>query len=322
MDNEVVISVCCITYNHADYIEKCIEGFLSQKFPYKIEIIIGDDFSSDGTREKLREIQLQHPDMIKVIYNQENLGANKNVLSVLHQAKGEFIAFCEGDDYWIHKDKLYIQYELLKKNPDVDFCFHSAYMELEGEKKIHFKHGETTRKFYINDVLTVVGQFSPTSSYMFRRNIINSLPVWFSQSCIGDLFMEIYSMKKGGIYIPLPMSVYRMNSFGSWSEAIKNDLNIFTERHLNIASHLHLAKQEFNNYEKFFNLKIANVYLNMCTRYILEKKYHLFKLYLKKANEINDNYTRKQLVYNGFRFFPSVIYYMHYLKSIIKNKWQ
>ncbi|MFL4290297.1 glycosyltransferase family 2 protein [Escherichia coli] len=80
MNSKVVISICCITFNHADYIEKCIEGFLAQKFPHKMEIIIGDDLSSDGTREKLQKIQLQHPDLIKVIYNQENMGANKNIL--------------------------------------------------------------------------------------------------------------------------------------------------------------------------------------------------------------------------------------------------
>ncbi|HFV1831871.1 TPA: glycosyltransferase family 2 protein, partial [Escherichia coli] len=305
MNSKVVISICCITFNHADYIEKCIEGFLAQKFPHKMEIIIGDDLSSDGTREKLQKIQLQHPDLIKVIYNQENMGANKNILSVLRQAKGEFIAFCEGDDYWIHEDKLYLQYKLLKTNPSVDFCFHSAYMDSEGEKKLHFKYGERTKKFYINDVLKVAGQFAPTSSYMFRRNIIYALPAWFPQSCIGDLFMEIYSMKKGGIYIPLPMSVYRVNSVGSWSETIKSNLNVFTEKHLNIATHLRLAKQEFNGYEKYFNLKIANVYLNMCTRFIIEKEYKLFKVYLEKANSINEHFTRKQLLYNGLRFFPT-----------------
>ncbi|MFP1454296.1 glycosyltransferase family 2 protein [Escherichia coli] len=266
----MVISICCITFNHADYIEKCIEGFLAQKFPHKMEIIIGDDLSSDGTREKLQKIQLQHPDLIKVIYNQENMGANKNILSVLRQAKGEFIAFCEGDDYWIHEDKLYLQYKLLKTNPSVDFCFHSAYMDSEGEKKLHFKYGERTKKFYINDVLKVAGRSANIFIHVQAKYNIRTSSVVSTKIVLVILFMEIYSMKKGGIYIPLPMSVYRVNSVGSWSETIKSNLNVFTEKHLNIATHLRLAKQEFNGYEKYFNLKIV---------FILE---YVYKVYYRK----------------------------------------
>ncbi len=58
----------------------------------------------------------------------------------------------------------------------------------------------------------------------------------------------------------------------------------------------------------------------MCTRFIIEKEYKLFKVYLEKANGINEHFTRKQLLYNGLRFFPTIIYYIHYLKAIIKNK--
>lgn len=319
MAGDILISVCCITYNQEKYIDDCINSILEQELPYEYEIIIGDDCSSDSTREKLKEWLCKYPDKITVIYNEKNLGPNGNILSVFKQASGKYIAFCEGDDYWIDKSKLLKQYNALKENPDADFCFHSAYMEKHNRRTKSFSFGDKVKKFYTKDVLQVVGQFAPTASYMFKRNINSKLPAWFPECCVGDLFLELYAMKNGGIYLPEPMSVYRVNTVGSWSEAIQNDIHKFTERHLNIAQHLEFAKTDFEDCTNEFNKKIANVFLNMCTRFIFEKDYRSFRIYLDKANSVNLLFSVKQKFYNKFKRTPQLIYFVHYLNSFIRN---
>ncbi|WGC18860.1 glycosyltransferase [Enterobacter ludwigii] len=319
MAGEIVISVCCITYNQEKYIDDCINSILVQKLSYNYEIIIGDDCSTDSTREKLKEWSLKYPDKIKVIYNEKNLGPNGNILSVFNKAKGQYIAFCEGDDYWIDECKLLKQYNALKGNPDTEFCFHSAYMERDNKRLKSFSFGNVENKFYTKDVLHVVGQFAPTASYMFKRSIIDKLPAWFTECCVGDLFLELYSMKNGGIYLPEPMSVYRVNTIGSWSEVIRNDIRKFTERHLNIVKYLELAKSDFEGCTNEFNKKIANVYLNMCTRFIFDKDYSSFRKYLEKANSVTLTFTTKQKVYNKLKYIPQIIYFIHYLNSFIRN---
>lgn len=319
MSDEVVVSVCCITYNQVDYIEKCIESIVSQKFPYKIEIIVGDDCSTDGTEKKLYELAKLHSDVLTIVSNKRNLGANGNILSVFERAKGEYIAFCEGDDYWVDDHKLAKQYEALQTHPEVNFCFHQAYMEVEKNRTKYFDYGDSSKLFNPDDVLRVVGQFAPTASYFFRRKAIDNLPIWFEDCCIGDLFLELYTMSNGGLYIPDAMSVYRVNAVGSWSETIRNDINKFINRHLNIAQHLELARKDFPNYSTEFAIKIANVYLNMCTRFILEERHDLFVFYLEKANAVNTNRTTKHKVYNFLKIHPRLIYYIHYFNSFLKK---
>lgn len=319
MSEKIIVSVCCITYNQAEYIETCIASILSQEFPFNFEIIIADDCSTDDTRKKLAKLASGHSGIIKIIYNDKNLGPNGNVLSVLSKATGEYITFCEGDDYWIDNCKLLTQYNAMKNHPNVNFCFHRAFMETNGVKFEHFNYGNRQKIFYPKDVLKIVGQFAPTASYMFKRNVVNKLPNWFSKCSVGDLFLELYSMDNGGLYLPRTMSVYRVNAKGSWSEAIKNDIDQFIERHKNIAYYLNIAKNDFPDCLKEFDVKIANVYLNMCTRFIFEKRYDLFRLYLKKANAINRTFTVKQKLYNKFIYFPQCLYFIHYLKSFIRK---
>ena len=315
MPSDITVSVCCITYNQEAYIDECIANILAQKTSFSYEIIIGDDCSDDSTREKLTQWAKKYPDKIKIIFNEKNLGPNGNILSVFNRARGDYIAFCEGDDYWIDNRKLQIQYDILKDNPGINFCFHGAFMELNGKRIKSFDYGFVQKMFVVKDVLNVVGQFAPTASYMFNRNIIDKLPDWFSECCVGDLFLELYSMDNGGVYYPEPLSVYRVNSIGSWSETIRNDIHKFTDRHLNIAKYLSLAKCNIKDCNKEFDKKIANVYLNMCTRFIFEKEYKLFRIYLNEANKVNSQYTAKQKVYNALKYFPQMIYLIHYLNS-------
>ena len=114
-----LVSIGCITYNHAPYIRQCLEGFLMQKTTFPFEIIINDDCSTDGTTEIVKEYADKYPDLIIPIFHEENQ-YQKGVRGiyakfVYPKVRGKYIALCEGDDYWIDPLKLQKQVDFLEE---------------------------------------------------------------------------------------------------------------------------------------------------------------------------------------------------------------
>lgn len=115
---EPLVSICCITYNHAPYIRQCLEGFLIQKTTFPFEILIHDDASTDGTADIIREYEARYPHLIKPIYQVENQYSKGTKISSTYnypRAKGKYIALCEGDDYWTDPLKLQNKFILWKR---------------------------------------------------------------------------------------------------------------------------------------------------------------------------------------------------------------
>lgn len=108
-----------ITYNHADYLAEAIEGVVKQSCDFPFELIIGEDASSDATRQIALEYQKRFPEIIRVIYSENNVGMNINSKRIFEKARGEYIAYCEGDDFWIDTEKLKKQVAIIKQNPQI-----------------------------------------------------------------------------------------------------------------------------------------------------------------------------------------------------------
>jgi glycosyltransferase involved in cell wall biosynthesis len=129
---ELMVSVCIQTYNHEKYIAQCLENVLNQKANFLWEIILGEDESSDSTREICIDYSRRFPDKIKlflhsrsnVIYVNGNATGRNNLIQNLTNAKGKYIALCEGDDYWTDQYKLQKQVDFLEANPDCVSCHH------------------------------------------------------------------------------------------------------------------------------------------------------------------------------------------------------
>ena len=130
-----IVSVITITYNHEPYIAKTIEGVLMQQVNFPMEFIIAEDCSTDNTRDICIQYAEIYPQFIKLIISDTNVGAVANERSAMKAAKGRYIAFCEGDDYWTDPLKLQKQVDFLEKNPDYSVCFH-RYRHFDSENDV------------------------------------------------------------------------------------------------------------------------------------------------------------------------------------------
>ncbi|WP_183308060.1 glycosyltransferase family 2 protein [Dysgonomonas hofstadii] len=122
-----VVSICCLTYNHERFIRQCLDGFLMQKTSFPFEILIHDDASTDSTASVIREYEERYPGIIKPIYQKENQykkGIANTPTYQFPRVRGKYIAFCEGDDYWIDEYKLQKQVDFLESHPDYSLCSH------------------------------------------------------------------------------------------------------------------------------------------------------------------------------------------------------
>jgi glycosyltransferase involved in cell wall biosynthesis len=223
-----VVSVCMITYNHESYIREAIEGVLMQKTNFPIELIIGEDCSTDNTRKIVREYENKYPEIIVAQYPETNRGMMKNFTTVLQSARGKYIALCEGDDYWTDPLKLQKQVDFLEENPDCSFCFHAS-KTIRNNNPVNYlihkpKKIPADNKFEIKNAILNGGGFMATNSMVFHREHILKRPDWMNKSTVGDLPLMLHLASKGKIgYIDNVMSVYRvMSSSNSWSASMKN----------------------------------------------------------------------------------------------------
>ncbi|WP_181369007.1 glycosyltransferase [Flavobacterium pallidum] len=196
------VSCHIITYNQKDYISKCIDSVLMQERDFSIEIVIGDDNSSDGTREILLHYQKQYPDLIRLNLRERRGGGipgKENFLTTLTMCTGEYIALCDGDDYWSDPAKLRKQVAFLDTNPD--YVLHSGnaiYLaennpEADG-RKLHDESSDQT--VYFEDFLSKNNLI--TCTVMFR-NIPLQYPEIFMNLTFGDWFTYVMLLKESGL---------------------------------------------------------------------------------------------------------------------------
>lgn len=229
-----LVSVCCITYNHEDYIRDAIEGFLMQETDFPFEIIIHDDASTDTTADIIRDYERKYPDIIKPIYQTENQYSKgeKVTFFTFKAARGKYIALCEGDDYWIDPLKLQKQIAEMEKHPECYISFHPAIQRWadgsRGDRMLGL-HSDTTTIYSIEEVILGGGGFMHTGSIVLNRLAIPRIISFFDlakDAPVGDYYVQILGAEHGGaLYLSDVMSVYRSGVSGSWTERMSNDPN-------------------------------------------------------------------------------------------------
>lgn len=215
-----VVSVFCLAYNHERFLRRCLNGFLEQITTFPVEIVVHDDASTDGTAAILQEYETRYPGVIRSIRQKENQHSQgRSPLILIDQfCHGEFVAWCEGDDYWTDPQKLELQVAYLRANPDCSGCFHDALLVDADGRTLRESYFHTDQeKFAQADVLDSLLSREPTCSLCFRRAAFAPLPAWFSlRPC--DLFLDIHLTSQGKLgFINRNMGAYRRHSGGIWS---------------------------------------------------------------------------------------------------------
>lgn len=226
-DHSISVSVIIITYNHEKYIAQAIDSVLTQICNFNIEIVIGEDSSTDLTAKIVQSYKERYPNIITVITSDSNVGMIDNFIRTFNACKGKYIAICEGDDYWTDSFKLQKQVSFLEAHSDYSLCVHDVKTVFEGVPEIDpFSIQWEKPVFTFEDA--VVEHFVPTLSILLRRECLNILPNWFSDCMVGDRPLVLLLLLQGnGYYLHDVMGVKRKNLGGITSKkGRKNTRNL------------------------------------------------------------------------------------------------
>lgn len=228
MDEKILVSVYCLTYNHVDYIRDTLEGFIYQKTSFCYEIFVHDDASTDGTADIIREYALNYPNIIFPIYQQENQYSKgvpifqKYILPLMH---GKYIAVCEGDDYWTDINKLQKQADFLETHPEYCSCVHNTKkLNLLTHKTSLINSSDNDYDVPFTQIIQGGNRVYQISALMYKREL--ALKVYGKQSPefftyakgFGDYNLAIFLVTEGKMrFLHNIMSTYRFLSPNSWN---------------------------------------------------------------------------------------------------------
>jgi len=226
--NQPLVSVHMLAYRHAPFIAAAIQGVVDQQTDFPIELIIAEDCSPDRTLEIALDYQRRYPALIRVLTSEANVGMHANADRCLVASRGDYIAICEGDDYWCDPTKLARQMAIFRANPEYALIFHAAaYIDCEtGKQTRTSRQSLFSRILRTEEVILGDGGLMPTASILLRREIALNLPVWYHQAPVGDYPLALRAALHGKIaYLDRTMSVYRTNVPHSWTQRYVPDIN-------------------------------------------------------------------------------------------------
>lgn len=304
-ENEILVSVICLAYNHKEYIKKALDGFIMQKTDFRFEVIIHDDASEDGTADIIKEYAEKYPDIIVPILQTENQYSKggKGILAtfVYPRIRGKYTAFCEGDDYWIDEYKLQKQIDFLEAHNEYSVCVHAHKLlnVTTKEETVVSRFGKACT-VSTQEIIEGDGSLFATNSVVGRTNIVVDIVPFREKAPVGDYPLMIHFAFEGKVYyMPDVMSCYRYMVPGSWSSRVSSS----DEKRLEHIQRLEIALQmadEFSN-RKFHNSIIAAIqklwfYFEIDKKSLkyVKRKYNIFyeKLNMKSRLilELSRNY--------------------------------
>ena len=245
------VSVCIFTFNHEQFIEQAIESVLMQNTSFDFEIVIGEDCSTDGTRQIVASYQQRYPDKIRAFMNDRNLGVMPNNVYTLSKCEGQYIALLDGDDYWLSVDKLQRQVDFLDSQRNYVLCFHDArILDPDGQFQITTCCGASQKQIvFLTDI--ICDTHIPTGSVVFRRDALSGFPP--DNYCTlkaTDRPLFLWLSKNGPCYyLNECWSVYRKHPNGDWTgRSYQNrwlthlQIHRFMDDHYNKTYHTYFCK--------------------------------------------------------------------------------
>lgn len=216
-----IVDVNIAVYNQAAYLRQTLDSVLAQKTDFHFRILIGDDCSTDGSVEILKEYESLEPTKIEVIYQPVNIGLNaleRNGIILLKKSTAKYISLLDGDDYWTDPFKLQQQVDFLEKNIQYAGCFHNT-EERYDEDDIRASHlycdYPYARNVSFNDLS--YSNRIPTCSVVYRRGLFGEFPEWYPKLKMGDWPLHLLNAQYGDFwYMPKIMAVHRLHNDSSW----------------------------------------------------------------------------------------------------------
>ena len=215
------VSVLMIVYNHALFLDQAIGSVVAQRCSFPFELIIGEDCSSDGSLEIALDYQKRYPQIVRVIHSPANVGMNANSRRVRAAARGEYLAWCEGDDYWCADDKIECQASLLDADPRLG-AVHTDWVRAVPDNHGGWKvlwdqpaHARTRGSLLQGDLFPVFyfSRILRTCTLMFRRRIAlecDGSEFGRKDYRFGDAVTSLFITSAWRVaYIPEVTSVYR-----------------------------------------------------------------------------------------------------------------
>lgn len=219
---DILVSIRCITYNHAPYIRQCLDGFVMQKANFRFEAIVHDDASTDGTADIVREYAEKYPEIIKPIFQTENQyskrdGTIRRALNAAMSPSSKYVAMCEGDDYWTDPYKLQKQVDFMEGHPEYSMCFHNAMEHWENGQVPDAPFAKLEDRDYTGEEI-YENWIVPTASVVFRRNALTSKYEERRKNpaiIFGDIILFLSLAEEGKVHaFKEMMSVYRRHEGG------------------------------------------------------------------------------------------------------------
>ena len=285
----IKVTVVVLTYNHELYIAQALESILSQEVDFKIQIIVADDGSTDGTKSIINDLLSAHPDKFSVLGKESNHGVRVNVLNCFDEIKGEYIAILDGDDYWSDNRKLKRQVDFLEENQDFNGVFHDAeILHIDSVKTKLFSQKKYYSQCYVfNEIVFISDLIArkmilPSSSALIRSSILKLLDKSLLEDNYSILWkVTCFGIKKSKFYfINEPLSVYRNHNKGISKSA-------FVQFHLSHINFLqNLLRDDYFQYYKYdiyYSLSIEYKILldskpNSLNKRMLFRNYILFEI--------------------------------------------
>jgi glycosyltransferase involved in cell wall biosynthesis len=243
-DKKPKISVCVVTYNHANYIRQCLQSIVDQATEFDYEVIVGDDCSTDGTHLVVQEFAERYPGIVKAIVREENVGPYGNYLDVHGRASGEFVCHCDGDDYWL-TTKLQTQVTFMEQHPACKVSGHRMYLT---DSNCRFSEDEWDKLPAIMEVSAFYkyGNFLAHSSTMYRSSCG---PLPDANDDLFDFLAHIWRINDGALgFIGQHLGVYRRHE-ASMSNRFYESL-LFFDKNLIALEEIHKVVKNNDQYEE------------------------------------------------------------------------
>ena len=261
-----LLSVITITYGHEHFLSKCIDGVLMQEGNFNLEFIIGNDKSPDNTTRIVQNYIDNHPkgNLIKFINRTENVGIMPNFYDSLTQATGDYVALCDGDDYWTDTHKLQKQLDFLESNKDHILVGHNVEI-FENETNTVLNSSFPFSENVLVDSNSIYEKnYIPALSLLYRNS--HPIPKWILNSPIGDYPLILFLSQFGKIgFINDVMASYRSNSGYHSSTQKEKRYKMQLDSLRETQKHLKISKQQHQllNYQcLLLEQEISNTKLN------------------------------------------------------------